>query len=161
MPRRKKAELYDIVTAIIRMYVEEKKDIRTITSELRSQGYDISKSSIHRVIKDWKKAAEDYNRMFEEIKFLLESFKDKPVQYQLEAIAGLLASHALKFAKDIEALEFESGEEFALFIHRLTQALEKLTRFREERLKQLIEEAKKPETTKEDIIRKLEEFYGG
>jgi len=48
MGRRKKAQLYDIIQKIVYLYEKEKRDFKTIESLLRSEGYDISKSSIHR-----------------------------------------------------------------------------------------------------------------
>ncbi len=160
MPRRQKARLYDIITYIVELHEKEGLDFKSIEARLRAEGYDISKSSIHRAYKSYTEAAKDYNRMFEEVKVLLETFKEKPVQYQLEAITGIIASHLLKFVKDIEALEFEDPEALALTIQRLTQSIEKLTKFREERLKKIIEEAEKETTTKEDLLKMLKEVYG-
>jgi len=160
MPRRQKARLYDLITYIVQLHEKEGLDFKSIEARLRAEGYDISKSSIHRAYKSYAEAARDYNRMFEEVKVLLEAFKEKPVQYQLEAITGIIASHLLKFVKDIEALEFEDPEALALTIQRLTQSIEKLTKFREEKLKQIIEEASKENTTKEDLLKMLKEVYG-
>ena len=51
MGRRSKAKMYDLVNRIIYLYEKEKMKIKDIESLLKSEGYDISKSSIHRTIK--------------------------------------------------------------------------------------------------------------
>ena len=161
MPRRKKAELYDLVQRIIHMHEIEKKDFKTIASLLRAEGYDISKSAVHRAYRSYAEAAEEFKKIYEETKALIETLKDNPSTDVIEGTIAIVANRIFTFVKDIEAIDFTDPHELVSAIQKLANSAEKLQRYREERLKEIIKEAKKPETTKEEIIKRLEELYGG
>lgn len=161
MPRRKKAELYDLIQRIIHMHEVEKKDFKTIASILRSEGYDISKSAVHRAYRSYAEAAEEFKKIYEETKALIETLKDNPSTDVIEETIAIVANRIFTFVKDIEAIDFTDPHELVSAIQKLANSAEKLQRYREERLKEIIKEAKKPETTKEEIIKRLEELYGG
>ncbi len=161
MPRRKKAELYDLIQRIIHMHEVEKKDFKTIASLLRAEGYDISKSAVHRAYRSYAEAAEEFKKIYEETKALIETLKDNPSTDVIEGTIAIVANRIFTFVKDIEAIDFTDPHELVSAIQKLANSAEKLQRYREERLKEIIKEAKKPETTKEEIIKRLEELYGG
>ena len=161
MPRRKKAELYDLIQRIIHMHEVEKKDFKTIASLLRAEGYDISKSAVHRAYRSYAEAAEEFKKIYEETKALIETLKDNPSTDVIEGTIAIVANRIFTFVKDIEAIDFTDPHELVSAIQKLANSAEKLQRYREERLKENIKEAKKPETTKEEIIKRLEELYGG
>ncbi len=161
MPRRKKAELYDLIQRIIHMHEVEKKDFKTIASLLRAEGYDISKSAVHRAYRSYAEAAEEFKKIYEETKALIETLKDNPSTDVIEETIAIVANRIFTFVKDIEAIDFTDPHELVSAIQKLANSAEKLQRYREERLKEIIKEAKKPETTKEEIIKRLEELYGG
>lgn len=161
MPRRKKAELYDLVQRIIHMHEVEKKDFKTIASILRAEGYDISKSAVHRAYRSYAEAAEEFKKIYEETKALIETLKDNPSTDVIEGTIAIVANRIFTFVKDIEAIDFTDPHELVSAIQKLANSAEKLQRYREERLKEIIKEAKKPETTKEELIKRLEELYGG
>ncbi len=160
MGRRSKADLYNLIDRIVYMYHEEKKDIRTIANILKAEGYKISKSSIHRTLKSYAEAAEEYKKIYEEAKVLVETLKDNPASDVMEGITKILANRLFKFVKDIEAFEFDDPHELIHSVQRLAQAIEKLEKYRAEKIKQIIETAKKETTSKEDIIKLLQEVYG-
>lgn len=143
MPRRKKAELFDLINYIIQLYEKEKLSFKEIEARLRAEGYDIAKSSIHRAYKDYRKAAEEYNRKFDEIKALLQSLKDKPTTDMLEAVTAIIAKHVTDFVKDIEAVEFEDTESLVRVTKALSQMAERLQHLREERLAKAVQAIEK------------------
>lgn len=164
MPKRAKATLYDLVERIIYMYHKEKKQIREIESILKAEGYDISKSSIHRALKGYNDVAKELLEIKEEVKALMESVKENPATDTLEIIVSLVSTRLVKFIKDIEGFEFDDPNELIQSIYKLSTAAEKLQRYREERLKkamQEVENSEKQSWTKDEVIKLLREAYEG
>lgn len=164
MPPRKKAELYDVITYIVQLYEKEKLGFREIESRLRAEGYDISKSAIHRVYKDYRKAAEEYARKFDEVKALLISLKERPVTEMMEAVSAIIARHIIDFVKNIEAIDFDDPESLVKVTKAVSQISESLQKMREERLKSAVEQVSKDskqEFSKEEVLKILREAYGG
>jgi hypothetical protein len=161
--RRSKAKLYDLVERIIYLYENEKMTIRDIEALLRSEGYDISKSSIHRTIKSYTELAEEYKRTAEETKALIEALRDQPASYQMEAILTMLVSKVFNFVRSIEELEFENPHELVLALNRLASSVEKMQRYREEleaKMAKVELEAKKRNIDKEFIEYIRKEIFG-
>jgi len=96
MARRKKAQLYDIIQKIIYLYENEKKDFRTIESILRTEGYDISKSAIHRAYKDYSEAAELYNKWWDKIEILVQQTQNKPTSFMLSSLVAILTQKSFR-----------------------------------------------------------------
>jgi SHS2 domain-containing protein len=163
MPRRKKAQLYDLINRIVYLYETEKKSFKEIESILRAEGYDISKSAIHRAYKSYAETAEEFKRIYEETKALIDTLKENPATDVMEGIATILANRLFKFVKDIEAMDFETPEELILAVQRLSKTLSDLQKIREEREKKALEVLEKgAEEGKVDaeIIQKIREIYG-
>jgi len=161
--RRSKAKLYDLVERIIYLYENEKMTIRDIEALLRSEGYDISKSSIHRTIKSYTELAEEYKRTAEETKALIEALRKQPASYQMEAILTMLVSKVFNFVRSIEELEFEDPHELVLALNRLASSVEKMQRYREEleaKMAKVELEAKKRNIDKEFIEYVRKEIFG-
>jgi hypothetical protein len=161
--RRSKAKLYDLVERIIYLYENEKMTIRDIEALLRAEGYDISKSSIHRTIKSYTELAEEYKRTAEETKALIEALRDQPASYQMEAILTMLVSKVFNFVRSIEELEFENPHELVLALNRLASSVEKMQRYREEleaKMAKVELEAKKRNIDKEFIEYIRKEIFG-
>ncbi|AIH04465.1 phage protein Gp27 family protein [Thermodesulfobacterium commune] len=161
--RRSKAKLYDLVERIIYLYENEKMTIRDIEALLRSEGYDISKSSIHRTIKSYTELAEEYKRTAEETKALIEALREQPASYQMEAILTMLVSKVFNFVRSIEELEFEDPHELVLALNRLASSVEKMQRYREEleaKMAKVELEAKKRNIDKEFIEYVRKEIFG-
>ncbi|WP_297888898.1 phage protein Gp27 family protein [Sulfurihydrogenibium sp.] len=160
MARKSKANLYHIIDRIVYMYHEEKKDIKTIANILQAEGYDISKSSIHRTLKSYADAAKEFQEVYEETKVLVEALKEKPASDVMEGITKILANRLFRFVKDIEMMDFEKPEELILSVDRLAKVIEKLERYRAEKVKQILETAQKDTVSKEDLLQMLKEIYG-
>jgi hypothetical protein len=161
--RRSKAKLYDLVERIIYLYENEKMTIRDIEALLRAEGYDISKSSIHRTIKSYTELAEEYKRTAEETKALIEALREQPASYQMEAILTMLVSKVFNFVRSIEELEFEDPHELVLALNRLASSVEKMQRYREEleaKMAKVELEAKKRNIDKEFIEYVRKEIFG-
>jgi len=161
--RRSKAKLYDLVERIIYLYEKEKMTIKDIESLLRSEGYDISKSSIHRTLKSYAQLAEEYKRTAEETKALIETLRNQPPSYQMEAILTMLVSKVFNFVRSIENLEFEDPHELVTALNRLASSIEKMQRYREEletKLKRVESEAKKRNIDREFIEYVKKEVFG-
>jgi len=166
MPRRSKAKLYDLVNRIIYLYEKKNMKIKDIESLLKSEGYDISKSSIHRAIKTHQQLAEEYKRAAEEMKALIETIKDLPASDMMEAIHAHLTTKLLEFTKQIESLAFDDPVDFINAVSKLAKSIESLQKYREERVEKLMkkiqEEAKKQgvEEFGQFVIQELKDAYG-
>ena len=163
MPRRSKANLYDLITRIVHMYEREKLSFKEIESVLRSEGYDISKASIYRAYRSYAEAAEDYKKIYEETKALIDTLKENPATDVIESISVILANRLFKFVKDIESMDFDDPHELISSVQKLAKTISQLQKTREEREKKAMEILQKGvEEGKVDaeIIRKIQELYG-
>ncbi len=167
MGRRSKAKMYDLVNRIIHLYEKEKMKIKDIESLLRSEGYDISKSSIHRTIKTHQELAIEYRRIAEETKGLIEALKENPATDLMEAVHTILTNKIFEFVRQIEAIDFDDPVELTQAVSRLSKSLESLQKYREERLEKVmkkIEEEAEKQGIKEDfknfVIQELKQAYG-
>ncbi|MFZ8861404.1 MAG: phage protein Gp27 family protein [Thermocrinis sp.] len=164
MAKRKKAELYDLIQRIVYLYEEEKKDFRTIASLLRSEGYDISRSSIHRAYKDYKELAKQYNEWWDKIKILVEQTQNKPTSFMLSALVSILTQHVLEFVKDIDFMEFDDPGELIKAVKELTQMAKSLEEYISAKLQKAVEkieeEGKKRNIDPEFLKLIKEEIYG-
>lgn len=162
MPPRKKAELYDLISYIVQLYEKEKLGFREIEARLRAEGYEISKSAIHRVYKDYREAAKEYTKKYDEIKALLTSLKDRPTTEMMEAVTAILARHVIDFVKNIETIDFEDPESLVRVTKAVSQISAQLQKLREERIDRIMEEVKqgKEQYSKEDVLKLLREVYG-
>jgi len=161
--RRPKAKLYDLVERIVYLYEKEKMAIKDIESLLRSEGYDISKSSIHRTLKSYAQLAEEYKKTAEETKALIQELRNQPASYQMEAILTMLVSKVFNFVRSIENLEFENPQELVTALNRLAGSIEKMQRYREEletKLAKVEVEAKKRNIDREFIEYVKKEVFG-
>jgi len=163
MPRRKKAQLYDLINRIVYLYETEKKSFKEIESILRAEGYDISKSAIHRAYKSYAETAEEFKKIYEETKALIDTLKENPATDVMEGIATILANRLFKFVKDIEAMDFEAPEELILSVQRLSKTLSDLQKIREEREKkalEVLEKGAQEGKVDAEIIEKIRQIYG-
>ena len=163
MPRRKKAQLYDLINRIVYLYEAEKKSFKEIESILRAEGYDISKSAIHRAYKSYAETAEEFKKIYEETKALIDTLKENPATDVMEGIATILANRLFKFVKDIEAMDFETPEELILSVQRLSKTLSDLQKIREEREKkalEVLEKGAQEGKVDAEIIEKIRQIYG-
>ena len=163
MPRRKKAQLYDLISRIVYLYEEKKLSFKEIESILRAEGYDISKSAIHRAYKSYAETAEEFKKIYEETKALIDTLKENPATDVVEGISVILANRLFKFVKDIESMEFETPEELILSVQRLAKTLSDLQKVREEREKkalEVLEKGAEEGKVDEEIIQKIREIYG-
>ncbi len=164
MPRRSKAKMYDLVNRIIYLYEHKKMSIKEIESLLKSEGYDISKSSIHRTIKTNQELANQYKKIAEETKGLMEALKENPATDLMEAVHTILTNKIFEFVRQIESLAFDDPVELTYAISRLSKSLESLQKYREERLEKAMQniekEAQKRNIDPEFIKILKREIYG-
>ncbi|GIW22585.1 MAG: hypothetical protein KatS3mg068_2473 [Candidatus Sericytochromatia bacterium] len=143
MRRTNKVNLYGLIEDIITLYEKENLSFYEIEDYLKKQGYDISKSSIHKAYKTYKEAAKAYSQKFDEIQLLLTSLKDKPTTEMMEAISAIIARHLLEFVKDIDSISFDNAEELAKVAKTVSDMSDKLQKIREEKLKKAVENIEK------------------
>ena len=163
MPRRKKAQLLDLIAYIVHLYEKKGKSFREIESILRSEGYDISKSAIHRAYKSYAETAKEFKKIYEETKALIDTLKENPATDIMEGVATILANRLFKFVKDIEAMDFETPEELILAVQRLSKTLSDLQKVREEREKkalEVLEKGAQEGKVDAEIIEKIRQIYG-
>ena len=163
MARRKKAVLQDVITRIVYLYENEKKTFKEIEAILRSEGYDISKSSIHRAYKSYAQAAEDYRKIYEETKALIETLRENPATDVIETMGTMLANHMFKFVKDIQSIDFEEPAELVSALQKLAKTMADLQKIREEREREVLktlEEGIESGKVSEEIVERIRQIYG-
>ena len=164
MARRKKAQLYDIIQKIVYLYEKEKRDFKTIESLLRTEGYDISRSSIHRAYKDYSEAAKQYNEWWDKIEILVQQTQSKPTSFMLSSLVAMLTQKVLEFTKDIDSFDFEEPEQLIAAVHKLSQMSQSLEKHITEKLQKaaekIEEEGKKRNIDPEFLKLIKEEIYG-
>ena len=169
MGRRKKAEVYQIIEKIGKLYLEGK-TVRQIAKILQDEGYEISKTAVWNAVRDYKKVAQEYKKAYEEAKALIDVVRETPNTDVLESATSLLAKKILDATLAIDQIKGSP--------HRLIDSLYKLssshTRIAGLRLKFIKEiekeiseikddefKGKSPEEIKEIVLRKIKEVYGG
>ena len=60
MPRRSKIEVYNLLERVIDLYENRKLSIREIENILQKDGYSVSRSAIHRSLKNYNELAAQY-----------------------------------------------------------------------------------------------------
>ncbi len=122
MPRRKKSELYQLTDRIIKLY-KEGKTLDQITEILQSEGYEISRSSIHRTIKDYKRVAAELRRSAEMAKALVEAIREDPTNTSaIEIAQSIIAQKLLEEAMMIETLNIRNPMALISAITKMAQA---------------------------------------
>jgi hypothetical protein len=164
MPKRKKAQLYDIIQKIVYLYENEKKDFKTIESILRTEGYDISKTAIYRAYKDYSEVAKQYNEWWDKIEVLVQQTQNKPTSFMLSSLVAMLTQKVLEFTKDIDRFEFEEPEQLITAVSKLSQMSQSLEKHITEKLQKaaekIEEEGKKRNIDPEFLKLIKEEIYG-
>ncbi len=164
MPRRKKASLQDLITRIVHLYEDDKKTFKEIEAILRSEGYDISKSAIHRAYRDYKEFANRYNEWWDKIEAVVKMTQDKPTTYMLSAVVSTLTQHVMDFVKDIDFMEFDDPNDLIRAVKQLTDMAKSLEEYIGEKLKNAVEkieeEGKKRKVDPEFLKMIREEIYG-
>jgi hypothetical protein len=164
MPKRKKAQLYDIIQKIVYLYENERKDFKTIESILRTEGYDISKTAIYRAYKDYSEVAAQYNEWWDKIEVLVQQTQNKPTSFMLSSLVAMLTQKVLEFTKDIDRFEFEEPEQLITAVSKLSQMSQSLEKHITEKLQKaaekIEEEGKKRNIDPEFLKLIKEEIYG-
>lgn len=132
MPPKNKAVLLNVVSRAVELYEKENKSFEVIATILKNEGFDISKSSIHRAVKTFNEAAAKYKQVSEETKTLLEAVKNNPTTDMMEGVHAILANHLFQYITSIDELQFEDPGELILAINRLSRTSGLLTKFRME-----------------------------
>jgi len=164
MARRKKASLQDLITRIVHLYENDKKTFKEIEAILRAEGYDISKSAIHRAYRDYKEFAIRYNEWWDRIEAVVKMTQDKPTTYMLSAVVSTLTQHVMDFVKDIDFMEFEDPNDLIRAVKQLTDMAKSLEEYIGEKLKKAVEkieeEGRKRQVDPEFLKLVKEEIYG-
>ncbi len=130
MAPRTKAELLDLVTRIVSMYEEDKMTLQEIETQLRSEGYDISRESIRRTVKSNKAIARELMKTREETAMLINAIRDNPATDTNEATLDYLIGKVFQYTKTIESVEFADLPELAKFVKDMTRAKTQIVRMR-------------------------------
>ena len=164
MPRRKKATLQDLITRIVHLYEDDKKTFKEIEAILRAEGYNISKSAIHRAYRDYKEFAQKYNEWWDKIETVVKMTQDKPTTFMLSAVVSTLTQHVMDFVKDIDFMEFEDPGDLIRAVKQLTEMAKSLEEYIGEKLKKAVEkieeEGKKKKIPPEFLEMIKREIYG-
>ncbi|NOU49976.1 DUF3486 family protein [Pseudoalteromonas sp. JBTF-M23] len=132
MPPRPKLEMLGLLERVIRMYTEDKMEIRVIEQVLKAEGFDVSKSSIQRSLKSYEEVAAQHQQVLDEAKLLMETVKNTPNTDIFESVNSIMAGKFLEFAKSMDGLDFTSPEKFIASLADLSRAQANLGRLRME-----------------------------
>jgi uncharacterized protein with NRDE domain len=163
MPPRSKAKMYDLVNRIVQLYNDDKKSVKEIEKILREEGFDISKSSIHRTIKSYTELANEYKKTAEETKALIEELRKTPATYTMEAILTMLTNKIFHFVRSIESMDFDEPDKLVMAMNKLASSIEKVQRYREEiesKMRKIEAEAEKKNIDRNFIEIIKNELYG-
>lgn len=148
MGKRKKAERLGIVDRIINLYTQGK-TLDEIKEILNQEGWQISRSAIHRTVVDHKEAAKKFQEASEQARVLLETvLKDPTNTSVIEAIQSMLAQRLFEYTKSIEELEFATPEEFISAVSKLARAQVATARLR-------LEYQKGYEAAKQEVLQQI------
>ncbi len=146
MPARSKAELQGLVERIKCEY-DAGKNTRQIARELQAEGFDISKSGVHRSIKSSREAAGQYEQAVREARVMMETVRNNPNTEVAEVATSMVSQKMLEYVKQIDGLEFETPEQFIHCLAQIAQTQARLGKLRMDYLKGF--EAAKGEVLKE------------
>ena len=129
--RRPKAELLGIIEKVIRMYEKDKLSISDITEQLKEQGYDISRSSVHRSIKSYRQVAKKHEKYQNEAKVLIDTVRSTTNTDIVETINSLFASKLFDYVKDLDSIELQDAPNaISQILYRLSRAQVDISRLR-------------------------------
>jgi len=129
--QRLKADLYGIIERIFDMYEKKKMTITEIETQLKSEGYDISRSSVHRSLKSYKQVAKQQEKYQEEAKVLIDTVRNTTNTDLVETINILFASKLFDYVKDLDSIELENAPtEISQILYRLSRAQVDISRLR-------------------------------
>ncbi|TQF71783.1 phage protein Gp27 family protein [Pseudoalteromonas luteoviolacea] len=165
MPPRPKLEMLGILERVIKMYTEDKMEIRTIETILNAEGYDVSKSAIQRSLKSYEEVAAQHQLVLEEAKLLMDKVKNTPNTDIFEAVQSIMAGKMLGFAKSLDDLDFSNPEKFIASLADLSRAQVNIGRLRMEyekgfaaAKKQFLRELAEQLKAEPDLLKKLRDI---
>ncbi len=177
MGRRSKAEQYGLVEKIIKLYTQGK-TVSEISEELTAEGFEISKSSVHRTVKSWEELLTEYKVATAQAKAFVEAIGTGSNTDFVETGVALLSNEIIELfralrsieihAEDLEGLnkKIEGLNRLALSLQRIisTQSVAVDVKEKTRTLVKKIEaEAEKQgvgEDFKQFIIQELKQAYG-
>ncbi len=142
MGRRSKSDLFDLTERILELYTKQKLTIKEIEGQLQNEGYNISRESVRRSLKNSKEIAKELQKNIEEARVIMESVKNNPNTDIMEAAVTRIGGLFLKESMQIESLIIKDPFKFAQAAAQLAGAQAKLTATRMQ-YKDGFEEAKK------------------
>jgi hypothetical protein len=107
MGRRSKCDADGLVEHVIGLYQRDKKTMKQITEILQAEGYTISKSSVHRVIKGNKETVLELRKAKQDAEILLAEVRDNPGTDLIEVGQQLLANRIVNHIKELELDDIE------------------------------------------------------
>ena len=146
---RTKVELLGLLERVVKMYNEEGKTCEAIESELRSEGYDISRESFRKTVKKNRTIASELKKARAETEALIDAIRANPATDVNEATADFLIAKTFEFTKQIEEVNFKDLPELADFV-------KKISKVKTDIVKQRMEYRKVYERAKEDILLQLQ-----
>lgn len=126
MGRRSIADLEGITDRILSMWSKDRLTIKKIAEALQAEGYEISRESVRRSLKDSKELAADLRNSIAEARIMMQEVRDNPNTDIAEAVVTRMGGLLLREAQSIDALEFKDPGEAILAASRLASAQAKL-----------------------------------
>ena len=146
---RTKVELLGLLERVVKMYNEEGMSCEAIESELRNEGYDISRESIRKTVKKNRTIVSELKKARAETEALIDVIRANPATDVNEATADFLMAKTFEFTKQIEEVSFKDLPELADFV-------KKMSKVKTDIVKQRMEYRKVYERAKEDILLQLQ-----
>jgi len=130
MGRISKIELLDLLERAEKLHNVEHKSYKEIEEIFRSEGYDVSREGIRRVVKNSSEAALDFKKAAEESRAIVSAVLNNPNTDSAEAVVGILTHKLLESSKTIESIIIDDPVKLADVVSKLTHAQVKISSLR-------------------------------
>lgn len=130
MGRRSKTELFGLIERVFHMYNNEKRPLGEIEEILRSEGYDISRESIRRSVKDSKQMASQLKKSMEEARVMIDTVRENPNTDLVEAAVAHLGGLIYKETSTFDEVRFDDPMQAVNAVGKLANAQTRIARLR-------------------------------
>ncbi|WP_172379782.1 phage protein Gp27 family protein [Vibrio sp. Vb339] len=134
MAPRSKVELHGLLERVIEMYTVDKMKLDDIAEALKEDGFDISRSSVHRVLRSNQELIEEQRLVQEQAEVFLKEFKDSPNTDISELNLQIMQRYMFKVLRELEfgPESFKDPNKLANLLARLSDAQVNLDRLKVE-----------------------------
>lgn len=134
MAPRSKVELLGLLDRVIEMYSVDKMTLTDIEQVLKDDGYDVSRSAVHRVIRSNQELIEEQRLAQEQAELFISEFRDSPNTDISELNLQIMQRYMFKVLREVDfgPEAFKDPTKLANLVARLSDAQVNLDRLKVE-----------------------------